>query len=152
MDASLVPLLRLVPSRTRRAAVLQMHGVDRWFQCRGTSLGLVERIIQVKGEYQHGIWCSAGPRTPRTPGGCSCHSCDLFLNRLNILRHDGDQAKRTIRIAACPGCHNRTEFPFTSEYVPKEVFCIKCSLWAPVEEISWDGLDFAKLLPVFERP
>src|SRR5579863_8100651 len=104
-------------------------------------------------EYQHGLVCSGSSRHPRTPGNsCSCHSCDLFLNRLDVLRHDGDQIKRTIRVAACPGCHNRTEFPFTSEYVPKEVFCIKCSVWAPVEEISWDGLDFAKILPVYERP
>lgn len=106
----------------------------------------------MKGEYQHGIFCSGGPLHPRTPGNsCSCHSCDLFYNRLDILRHE-DQAKRTIRVAACLGCHKRTEFPFTSEYIPKEVFCVECSLWAPVEEVSWDGMDFAKLLPIFERP
>jgi len=108
----------------------------------------------MKGEYQHGIFCSGSPRHPRTPGNsCSCHSCDLFYSwlRLNIVRHDGDQAKRTIRVAACPGCHGRTEFPFTNEPIPREVFCIKCSMWAPVEEISWDGEDFAKLLPVLGR-
>ena len=106
----------------------------------------------MKGEYQHGIWCSGSPWHPRTPGNtCSCYSCDLFYNRLDVLRHDGDQIKRTLRIASCLGCHKRTEFPFTSESIPKEVFCIQCSVWAPVEEISWDGKDFAKLLPVFER-
>jgi len=73
------------------------------------------------------------------------------MNRLDIIRHDGDQAKRTIRVAACPGCHKHTEFPFTSEYVPKEVFCIECSMWAKVEEISWDGKDFALLLPELRR-
>jgi len=114
---------------------------------------MAEGFVQVKDEYQHSLVCSGSRRHPRTPGmSCSCHSCDLFLNRLNVLRHDGDQIKRTIRVAACPGCHKRTEFPFTSEYVPKEVFCIECGVWAPVEELSWDGLDFAKLLPVFERP
>jgi len=103
-------------------------------------------------EYQHGVWCSGSERHPRTPGNsCSCHSRDLFMNCLDILRHDGDQAKRTIRVSACPGCHKRTEFPFTNDTIPREVFCIKCSMWAPVEEISWDGEDFAKLLPEFER-
>ena len=103
-------------------------------------------------EYQHAIWCSASPRSPRRPGvGCSCHSTDLSLNRLDIVRHDGDQAKRTIRVATCSGCHKRTEFPFTSEYTPKEVFCIECNVWAPVEELSWDGTDFAKLLPELKR-
>jgi hypothetical protein len=106
----------------------------------------------MKGEYQHGVFCSGSPYHPRTPGNtCSCHSCDLFYNRLDVLRHD-DQIRRTLRVAACPGCHKRTEFPFTSESVPREVFCQECSVWAPVEEISWDGRDFAKLLPVFERP
>ena len=106
----------------------------------------------MKGEYQHGGWCSAWPLNPRTPGtGCSCHSCDLFMNRLDIIRHDGDQAKRTIRVATCEKCHKRTEFPFTSEAIPREVFCTECSLWAVIETISWDGKDFAKLLPVFER-
>jgi len=101
--------------------------------------------------YQHSGVCSGSPRNPRTPGNtCSCHSCDLWFNRLNILRHDGNQAKRTIWVAACPGCHKRTEFPFTSESVPKEVFCLECSLWAKVEEVSWDGEDLAKLLPVKE--
>jgi hypothetical protein len=105
----------------------------------------------MENEYQHGIWCSGSSRHPRTPGNsCSCHSCDLFYNRLDVLRHDGDQVKRTIRVAACPVCHGRTEFPFTSEYVPREVFCIGCNVWAPVEEISWDGLDFAKSLPVMK--
>ena len=105
------------------------------------------------GMYQHGVFCSGMELHPRTPGNtCSCHSCDLFYNRLDVLRHDGDQIKRTIRVAACPGCHKRTEFPFTDEPVPREVFCQECSLWAPVEEVSWDGLDFAKLLPHFKRP
>lgn len=107
----------------------------------------------MKGEYLHGIYCSGNERFPRTPGnGCSCHSCDLFYRRLDVLRHDGDQIRRTIRVAACPGCHRRTEFPFTDEVVPREVFCQECSLWAKVEEVSWDGKDFAKLLTVFERP
>jgi len=106
----------------------------------------------MNNEYQHGVWCSGSTRHPRTPGNsCSCHSCDLFYNRLDILRHDGDQAKRTIRVSACPGCHKRTEFPFISETIPKEVYCIECSMWALVEEISWDGEDFAKLLPEFDR-
>jgi hypothetical protein len=105
----------------------------------------------MRGEYRHGIWCSGSEKHPRTPGdSCSCHSCDLFLNRLDVLRHNGDQIKRTLRVAACPGCHKRTEFPFTG--VPREVYCAECNMWAPVEELSWDGEDFAKLLPVFDRP
>ncbi len=103
-------------------------------------------------EYQHGIFCSGSGRHPRTPGNsCSCHSCDLFYNRLDVLRHDGDQITRTIRVAACPGCHKRTEFPFTSDSVPREVFCQECSLWVTVEKISWDGKDFAKLLSEVKR-
>jgi hypothetical protein len=102
------------------------------------------------GVYQHGVFCSGSelkPRDTQRNNCCSCHSCDLFYHRLDIVRHDGDQAKRTIRVATCPGCHSRTEYPFAqNEYVPKEVFCQQCSRWNPVEEISWDGLDFAKLL------
>jgi hypothetical protein len=60
--------------------------------------------------------------------------------------------KRAIRVSTCPTCHKRTEFPFTSEVIPRETFCQECSQWAPVEEISWDGKDFAITLPVFERP
>jgi hypothetical protein len=106
----------------------------------------------MKNEYQHGLVCSGSERHPRTPGWtCSCHSSDLYLNRLDVLRHDEDQIKRTLRVATCPGCRKRTEFPFTSEYIPKEVFCIQCSMWAPVETLSWDGKDFALLLPVFDR-
>jgi len=102
-------------------------------------------------EYQHGVWCSGSGRHPRTPGNtCSCHSCDLFYNRLDVLRHDGDQIKRTIRVSSCSGCHKRTEFPFI-ESIPREVYCIECDMWAPVEELSWDGKDFAKLLPEFGR-
>ena len=103
--------------------------------------------------YQHGVFCSGSDRYPRgVPGHCcSCHSCDLFYRKLDVLRHDGDQTKRTIRVAACPGCHKRTEFPYIDEPVPREVFCDDCSVWAKVEEISWDGPDFAKLLPVKER-
>lgn len=103
------------------------------------------------GLYQHGIFCSGGPYDPRTPGNtCSCHSCDLWYNKIAIAR-EGADAKRTLWVAACPGCHDRTEFPYTSEAIPREVFCLKCSLWAKVEEISWEGLDLAKLLPVKER-
>jgi len=103
------------------------------------------------GMYQHGIFCSGSDRHPRTPGNtCSCHSCDLWYNRLAVTR-DGADAKRTLWAAACPGCHKRTEFPFREEPIPSEVFCNECSLWAKVEELSWEGLDFAKLLPVKER-
>lgn len=102
-------------------------------------------------EYEHGAWCSGSPRAPRTPGGsCSCHSTDLSLHKLDIQRHD-DQATRTIRASVCPNCKDRKEFPFTSEFLPKETFCIPCSVWAPVEILSWDGKDFAKLLPVTPR-
>src|SRR5208337_491190 len=121
--------------------------------------------INEYGMYQHGIFCSGSDRHPRTPGNtCSCHSCDLWYNRLSIERHGASgglflpassatntDAKRTLWVAACPGCHKRTEFPFISESIPKEVFCQDCSLWIKVEELSWDGLDFAKLLPIKER-
>lgn len=101
--------------------------------------------------YQHGVFCSGSPYHPRRPGNtCSCHRCDLFYRRLDIVR-DGETVKRTLRIAACPTCHKRTEFPYTDEPVPREVFCQDCKEWAKVEEISWEGEDFAKLLPVVPR-
>jgi hypothetical protein len=96
-------------------------------------------------EYQHSVFCSASPRYPRTPGvGCSCHSIDLNFNRLMIQRN-GENAKRTIHVAQCSGCQNRKEFAFDA---PKESFCDQCRVWVPVQEISWEGLDLAKLLPV----
>ncbi len=104
--------------------------------------------------YQHGVFCSGSDRYPRGSGlgnCCSCHSCDLFYRRLDVVRHDGDQVRRTIRVAACPGCHRRTEFPFTDAPVPREVFCNDCSLWTAVEETSWDGEGLTKLLPVVPR-
>src|SRR5277367_3272127 len=92
---------------------------------------LGKRLVEMKGEYQHGIFCSGSQLPPRTPGNtCSCYACDLYYNRLNVILHDGDQAKRTLRVAACPGCHKRTEFPYTSEATPREVFCVECKLWA----------------------
>jgi len=104
--------------------------------------------------YQHGVFCSGSDRYPRGSGlgnCCSCHSCDLFYRRLDVARHDG-LVKRTLRVAACPSCHKRTEFPFADAPVPREVFCADCNEWAKVEEISWEGEDFAKLLPVVPKP
>lgn len=105
------------------------------------------------GLYQHGVFCSGIGYHPRKPGNtCSCHSCDLFYNRLSIMRdRDTNQVTRTLWVAACSKCHKRTEFPFTSESIPREVFCQECGLWAKVEEISWTGEDFAVLLPERQR-
>jgi hypothetical protein len=104
------------------------------------------------GRYQHGVFCSGGDRNPRRPGNsCSCHRCDLFYQKLDIVRQENGDVKRTLRVAACPGCHNRTEFPFPEQPVPKEVFCQQCSIWSPVETLSWEGEDFSKLLPVIPK-
>src|SRR5271157_787464 len=110
-----------------------------------------EGVVQaMNGEYEHGVWCSGSRRHPRITGvGCSCHSADImpphFLEKLSIERH-GDDAKRTLWVAEC-ACGSRKEFPHTSEYIPREVWCPDCSSWNPVTELSWDGKDFAKLLP-----
>lgn len=106
--------------------------------------------------YQHALLCSGSPYHPRRPGGgCSCHSSDilaLLYRRLKIDRNrEEGTAKRTIWAATCTGCGARREFPFTSESVPRETFCQTCSVWAKVEELSWDGTDFANSLPVLSR-
>jgi len=102
-------------------------------------------------EYAHGAWCSGSRRHPRTLGNtCSCHSSDIWYRRLGISR-DGVNARRTLWVSTCSGCGVRREFPYIMEAIPRETFCAKCGLWSQVEEFSWDGPDFAKLLPVFER-
>lgn len=103
------------------------------------------------GEYLHSVVCSGSRRYPRRPGNtCCCHSSDLWFRRLRVERHGAD-AKRTLWIATCHSCDKRWEFPYSGEPIPREVLCLACLLWAKVEEVSWDGLDFANLLPVFER-
>lgn len=100
------------------------------------------------GEYVHGIFCSGSRRYPRTPGNsCSCHSVDLYYNRLRIERKDGD-AKRTLFISECLTCFGRIEYVNDP---PKEHFCQTCDIWVPVVEVSWEGMDFAKLLPSIPR-
>ena len=69
----------------------------------------------------------------------------------NGIERHGEDAKRTMWVAEC-ACGNRREYPHTTEYVPREVWCPDCSTWTPVKELSWDGTDFAKLLPVLPRP
>lgn len=109
-------------------------------------------FINEFGVYQHGVFCSGGDHNPRRPGNsCSCHRCDLFYRKLDIIRLPDGDVTRTLRIAACPGCHNRTEFPYTDEPIPREVFCSDCQIWSKVEEVSWTGEDFSKLLPVIPR-
>ena len=104
------------------------------------------------GEYAHGIFCSGSRRYPRSPGlnnCCSCYNIDLWYRKLFITR-DGANAKRTLWIANCD-CGRRFEFPFSDEPIPREVYCNDCGGWSKVKEVSWDGLDFAKLLPVFPK-
>jgi hypothetical protein len=110
--------------------------------------------IKENGEYVHSVFCSGSRRHPRTPGNtCSCHSYDIslehFLSKLAIQRQ-GEDAKRTLWVAEC-ACGNRKEYPHTSEYIPREVWCPDCSAWNPIREISWEGKDLAKLLPVIPR-
>lgn len=105
------------------------------------------------GEYVHGGFCSGSRRHPRRPGNtCSCHSSDLWYRRLSVTRdRAAGTAKRTLHIATCSGCAMRWLYPYSEEYIPRETFCKICSLWAKVEEVWWEGTDFANLLPVFER-
>lgn len=103
--------------------------------------------INEQGDYQHSLACSGSGRHPRRPGNsCSCHRCDLFHQRLDMIRQENGDVTRTLRVATCPECHKRTEYPLPDE-APREVFCLECEVWAPVKELSWTGEDFAKLLP-----
>lgn len=107
------------------------------------------------GEYVHGIWCSGSRRYPRGAkgNGCSCHRADImpphFMEKL-ALERNGETAKRTLWVAEC-ACGNRKEYPHTTEYVPREVWCPDCSTWNPVKEFSWEGPDLTNFLPVFPR-
>jgi hypothetical protein len=104
-------------------------------------------------EYAHSVFCSGSRRYPRGNGlgnCCSCHSIDLYFNRLG-LSFSGTDATRTIQVAVCPGCQKRTEFPSISEAVPREVFCTDCSEWTAVESVSWTGPKLTNLLPIFPR-
>ena len=109
------------------------------------------------GEYVHSGVCSGSRRHPRRPGNtCSCWRSDLFFNRLFFEKHyDGTQytgnAKRTIRASTCDDCGILKVFPYSSDPIPRETFCSKCFVWAKVEELSWDGVDFSQYLPVVSR-
>ena len=46
------------------------------------------------------------------------------------------QVKRTIYVAECPNCHDRTEH---TERIAKERFCSHCSIWVPFVEQSYTG-------------
>jgi hypothetical protein len=47
--------------------------------------------------------------------------------------------KRTIWVAECPNCHDRSE---TTENPPKERFCSPCGVWVPYVELSYTGKDY----------
>ncbi len=111
----------------------------------------LEPVYGGEHEYAHGVWCSGSRRQPRTQGNtCSCYRSDLRYRKLAVI-FNAPAAKRTLWVSTCPGCGERKEFPYTDEAIPIETFCSKCSVWAKVEELSWEGMDFAKLLPVFGR-
>jgi hypothetical protein len=105
------------------------------------------------GEYVHGIWCSGSYRHPRRQGNtCSCYRSDLYYRRLGLIfNREAGTVKRTLWVGICPGCTRRWEFPFTEEAIPLEVYCQTCSSWIKVEEVSWEGTNFADALPVFPR-
>lgn len=109
----------------------------------------------VEGEkYAHGVFCSGSRHYPRGSGlgnCCSCYAIDLYYNRLGVT-FNGSDATRTVRIAVCPSCEKRTEYPLSSEAFPREVFCTDCSVWITVEVVSWTGPRLTDLLPVFPRP
>jgi len=51
------------------------------------------------------------------------------------------QVKRTIYVAICPKCGDRTEH---TERVAKEKYCSQCNVWVPYEEVSFTGPEIKK--------
>lgn len=106
-------------------------------------------------EYLHSTFCSGSRRYARGVAGqcCSCHRVDImpphFMETLAVERR-AETTKRTLYIAEC-ACGNRREYPHTSEYIPREVWCPDCFVWNPVKELSWEGSDLTNLLPVLPK-
>jgi len=105
------------------------------------------------GDYQHGCYCSGGPYHPRRAGNtCSCYRSDLWYRRLGLaFSREAGITRRTLWFSTCPRCRVRREYPFTEEPTPRETYCQTCDVWAKVEEVSWEGVDFSKLLPALPR-
>jgi hypothetical protein len=106
------------------------------------------------GDYQHGVFCSGSPYHPRRGDGhsCSCWRSDLWYRRLALTTdRDAGTARRTLWMSTCSGCGIRKVFPFSEDPIPRETYCTRCWVWAKVEEVSWEGADFSKLLPVLPR-
>jgi hypothetical protein len=108
------------------------------------------------GEYVHSVFCSGSRRHPRMPGhSCYCHRVDIMpphFGETLAAQHDRETGttKRSLYVAEC-ACGNRREYPHTSEYIPREVWCPDCNVWNPVKELSWEGPDLTNLLPVIPR-
>jgi hypothetical protein len=136
-----VDLHRVFPAEAKAKTMSQF-----WRQYGGP-------FINEYGDYQHGVWCSGGPYTPRRAGDtCSCYRSDLWYRRLGLVfDRQAKTVKRTLWVSICPGCGWRREFPFADEPIPRETYCQRCWAWAKVEAVSWDGEDFAWLLPTLPR-
>ena len=103
--------------------------------------------------YQHGVFCSGIGYYPRRAGNsCSCYRSDFLYRKLFVeFNREAKTAKRTLFVSECPGCHERQLFPFSEEPIPRATYCTKCGEWANVEEESWEGTDFAFLLPTIPK-
>jgi hypothetical protein len=105
------------------------------------------------GDYQHGCYCSGGPYHPRRAGNtCSCYRSDLWYRRLAVtFDRDAGTAKRICWMSTCSGCGEHKTFPYREEPIPAETYCQPCGVWTKVEEVSWEGEDFSRLLPTLPR-